>query len=257
MKILGIDLGSRSVKIAVFENGIFVSSNQVDTHKFYRDFCVNLNGKIDIDMPSLGVSGIDKIVSTGYGRNNANVKGGEIINELKAHTYGAIWQTGCESFTLLDIGGQDSKVISVSNKKMVDFVLNDKCAASCGRYLENMANILGLKVQEIEECYQEPVELSSTCAVFGESELIGRISEGYSIERLAAGVNYSLFKRIKPLMERFKNDSIVLSGGVALNTALRHFISQELNYDNIIVPTNPQLNGAIGCCVFGMEALSR
>jgi len=250
MKVLGIDLGSRSVKVAVLENKEIVHSDIIDTHLFYKNHCENIDGKININFENLKIDGIEKIVSTGYGRNNINIIGAEIITELKAHTYGAIWQTDHTTFTLLDVGGQDSKVICIKNGKMIDMVLNDKCAASCGRYLENMATVMGMTITEAEKYYIEPIELSSTCAVFGESELIGRISEGHSLKRIAAGVNYSLFKRIKPLIERFPNETLVITGGVAKNEALVHFIKKELGFINAVIPKEPQLNGAIGCCIY-------
>ncbi|NLP13255.1 MAG: 2-hydroxyglutaryl-CoA dehydratase [Clostridium sp.] len=250
MRILGIDLGSRAVKLALFEEERLVESRIYDTAVFYRDYCTNTNQKISIDFGRLEFGGFDKIVSTGYGRNNVNVENALVIVELKAHTFGAVWQTGLENFTLLDIGGQDSKVISVKNSRMVDMVLNDKCAASCGRYLENMAGVLGIGLDELVRHHKNPVELSSTCAVFGESELIGKISEGYGIGELAAGVNYSLFKRVKPIVERFPDDNLVVSGGVARNEALVSYIRKELGFKQIVIPERPQLNGAIGCCTY-------
>jgi len=250
MKIVGIDLGSRSVKIAVFEDDNFILGKVYDTAAFYRDYCSNENNIIKVDFSKLDIDNIEKIISTGYGRNNVNVNNAEVITELKAHTFGALWQTGLKDFTLLDIGGQDSKVISVKNGRMIDMVLNDKCAASCGRYLENMANVIGISIDEMKKYYNDPVELSSTCAVFGESELIGRISEGYAVPQLAAGVNYSLYKRIKPILARFPADNLVLTGGVANNEALIHFIKWDLGWGEIVVPKEPQLNGAIGCCAY-------
>ncbi|HHV28758.1 acyl-CoA dehydratase activase [Acetivibrio mesophilus] len=257
MRVLGIDLGSRAVKLAVFEDGNFSDSMVYDTASFYRDFCSNVNQKISIDFEKLGVGCFDNVVSTGYGRNNVNVENATVILELKAHTFGAVWQTGLEDFTLLDIGGQDSKVISVRNGKMVDMVLNDKCAASCGRYLENMANVLGIGIEELAGYYENPVELNSTCAVFGESELIGKISEGYSIKAMAAGVNHSLFRRIKPIIERFPHENLVVCGGVARNKALLEYIKSELDFKRIVTPKRPQLNGAIGCCAFKIRKMSR
>ncbi|HOM03611.1 MAG TPA: acyl-CoA dehydratase activase [Acetivibrio sp.] len=257
MRVLGIDLGSRAVKLVIFENGIFLDSMVYDTASFYRDFCSNVNQKISIDFEKLDIGRFDSVVSTGYGRNNVNVENSTVILELKAHTYGAVWQTGLEDFTLLDIGGQDSKVVSVRNGKMADMVLNDKCAASCGRYLENMANVLGISLEELTGHYENPVELNSTCAVFGESELIGKISEGYSIRELAAGVNYSLFKRIKPIIERFPHENLVVCGGVARNNALLEFIKSELDFKRVVVPRMPQLNGAIGCCAFKVRKGSK
>ena len=145
------------------------------------------------------------------------------------------------------------RVISVKNKKTVDMVLNDKCAASCGRYLENMAVVLAMTIPEMEKYHEQPVELNSTCAVFAETELIGRISEGYSIERLSAGVNYSLFKRIKPLIEKFPSNTLIMSGGVAKNKAIVYFIEKEMGYKEVIVLPKPQMNGAIGCYVYALN----
>lgn len=250
MRIVGIDLGSRAVKVAVFEENKYVLGKVYDTASFYRDYCNNENNTIKVDFGKLGIEHFQKVISTGYGRNNVNVNNAEIITELKAHTFGAIWQTGLKDFTLLDIGGQDSKVISVKNGRMADMVLNDKCAASCGRYLENMANVIGISIDEMKKYYNDPVELSSTCAVFGESELIGKISEGYAVPNLAAGVNYSLYKRIKPILARFPADKLVLTGGVANNDALIHFIKTDLGWGETVVPENPQFNGAIGCCAY-------
>ncbi|MDP4094468.1 MAG: acyl-CoA dehydratase activase [Bacillota bacterium] len=253
MRVLGIDLGSRSVKMVLMQDNNIAQTQIFDTAAFYRECCSSVDGKIHIDIERLGFSNIDKVVGTGYGRNNVNIAGAEIVIELKAHTIGAAWQTGLTDFTLLDMGGQDSKIISVAKGKMADMYLNDKCAASCGRYIENMANVLGIPLSELEKHYENPVELSSTCAVFGESELIGRISEGNRVSELAAGVNYSLFKRIKPLIDKFPSDVLVVTGGVARNRALIHFIEHETGFRRIVVPDHPQFNGAIGCCVIGMK----
>jgi len=254
MKIVGIDLGSRSVKIVLFEDNKITFNKVLDTALFYREYCKSIDGRINIDFDKLELGGIERIVGTGYGRNNVNIINAKIIVELKAHTLGAMWQTGLKDFILLDIGGQDSKVISVKNCKMIDMILNDKCAASCGRYLENMSTVLGISIDTLEKYYEAPVELSSTCAVFGESELIGRISEGYPLEQLAAGVNYSLFLRIKPMLERFKSETLVMAGGVAGNEALMYFIKNETCFKEVIVVEKSQLNGAIGCCVYGMNS---
>jgi predicted CoA-substrate-specific enzyme activase len=169
---------------------------------------------------------------------------------MKAHLYGAIYQTGMENFTLLDLGGQDSKVVKVKNKKMIDFVTNDKCAASSGRYLENMAKVLGISLQELSRYWKNPVELNSTCAVFGETELIGKIIEGHSIEKLAAGVNYTIFKRVKPMLFKLYSDAIIFTGGVAKNRAIIKILESETGAE-VILSDYPQYNGAIGCCYYG------
>lgn len=244
----GIDLGSRQVKIAVMKGDRVSDRRLFETAPFYRDYARLVDGELAVDFAALGLSDLDGVVSTGYGRNNVRLKGARAIPELKAHAVGACYQTGLSDFILLDLGGQDSKVIKVQAGAMVDFVTNDKCAASSGRYLENMAAVLGITLEELASHHENPVDLDATCAVFGESELIGRISEGHPLANLAAGVNYTIFRRIRPMLVRFLPGSVVFTGGVARSPALRRIIEAELDIE-VIVPADPQFNGAIGAAV--------
>ncbi|QUH24533.1 acyl-CoA dehydratase activase [Serpentinicella alkaliphila] len=252
MRILGIDLGSREVKIVVMEKDKIVIKKKISTMKFYRDYC-SFDGKVIVDLGKLDIGEIDRAVSTGYGKNNTNLKLFTQINEIKAHVYGAMYQTGLKDFILLDVGGQDVKVIKVEKGITTDLELNEKCAASCGRYLENMANVLEVSLDEMSKHYKDPVELNSTCAVFSESELIGSIAEGVSVEKLYAGVNYSLYKRLRPLLSKFKGKQLILAGGVANNLAIREYLQND--YSEIISIEEPQFNGAIGCCYYGSRFL--
>lgn len=245
----GIDLGSRSVKIALVGEGGLQEGRILETVPFYREFGVTGPEGLVVDFAALGLGAPEAVVATGYGRNTLRIAGAQTIAELKAHMLGAIWQTQLQDFTLLDLGGQDSKVIKVRQGRMADFATNDKCAASTGRYLENMAAVLGVSVAQLGGYAEEPVELSSTCAIFGESELIGRIVEGHPLPALAAGVNYTIFKRIRPLLGPLLSDILVFTGGVAHSSAIRHFLETELPVQ-VVVPPEPQLNGAIGCAVY-------
>ena len=247
---IGIDLGSRQVKIAIAKDGEITSLNSFDTIAFYREFIRKEHDRLAVDFWRLGLEDIKSLVSTGYGRNTVGLVGGEEIPELKAHTLGAGWQTGLKDFTLLDLGGQDSKVVLVREGRMVDFQTNDRCAASSGRYLENMAAVLGITLEELSSFADAPVDLSSTCAIFGESELIGMIIDGVPIANLGAGVNYTIYKRIQPMLRQLASDTIVFTGGVAHNKALREIIARETGAE-VLVPEHPQFNGAIGCCVYG------
>jgi activator of 2-hydroxyglutaryl-CoA dehydratase len=111
-----------------------------------------------------------------------------------------------------------------------------------------MAAALNISMEELSRHRREPAELTSTCAVFGESELIGFVVEGYSTASLAAGVNYSIFKRIKPMLVKLSSKTIVFTGGVAHNGALVEIIREELDME-VVVPENPQYAGAVGCCI--------
>lgn len=246
----GIDLGSRSVKLVVMNEAKQLEAAKVyETARFYREYGQRTEDGMVVDFAALGYPEVTHVTATGYGRNTIDIVGATIIPELKAHMLGAMAQTGLTDFTLLDLGGQDSKVIKVRKGRMVDFQTNDKCAASTGRYLENMAGVLDISLEELADYSENPVELSATCAIFGESELIGRIVEGYSTAELAAGVNYTIFKRIKPMLGALKSDTVIFTGGVALGGAIKEFITREMGAA-VIVPEHPQLNGAIGCAVY-------
>jgi predicted CoA-substrate-specific enzyme activase len=257
MKI-GIDLGSREMKLVIFDGRDFLEMKRYDTVEFYRRFGKRVGKKIKIDLldfhpclekvPVEILTEYDRLIITGYGRNNLNVEGAEIISEINAHARGAVYQTGLKNFTLIDLGGQDSKVTFVKDGKVNDFVMNDKCAAGGGRYLENMARVLGMTVEELGEYDENPVEISSTCATFGESEMLGKLMEGYKAEALAAGINRAVFSRILPFLSRFPHETFVLCGGVAKNRAIRRMI-EKYTGSRVLIPEHPQFNGAIGCVV--------
>lgn len=252
MRVLGIDLGSREVKIVLMEDNKIIQKMKVSTMSFYRDYC-DFDGKVIVNLEKLNIGQIDKAVSTGYGKNNTDLLLFTPINEIKAHVYGGMYQTDLKDFILLDVGGQDVKVVKVEKGITTDLELNEKCAASCGRYLENMANVLEISLSDMSNFHENPVELNSTCAVFSESELIGKIAEGVSIECLCSSVNYSLYKRLQPLLTKFKGKKLILTGGVANNAAIKRYLKQD--YEEIVSIPEPQFNGAIGCCYYGSKFL--
>ncbi len=235
------------VKIALKRDDGSYIFHSFDTISFYRKYGRLTSGKLAIDLASLGLPRFDKLLATGYGRYAMQLSGAEILPEPKAHTLGAIAETGLRDFTLIDIGGQDTKVVKVVQGRMVDFQTNDKCAASSGRYLENMAAALDISLDEMGQHSKDPAILSSTCAVFGESEVIGCLAEGKPIERICAGVNYSVVRRVMPDVRRMQSAHYILSGGVGRNNAVQRLLEQELQA-KVIVPQNHLFLGAIGCC---------
>jgi predicted CoA-substrate-specific enzyme activase len=244
MADVGIDLGSRFVKVAIRENND-INFKIIDTVTFYKDFVKRKNDKIEINFDFLEDKP-ERVVATGYGRNILSFANAEIISEIKAHFRGAKEQTGLKNFTLIDLGGQDSKVIKVDEGFIEDFIMNDKCAASTGRFLETAANILKMDLKELGECTENPVKLNSTCAIFSESEIVGKIAEGVDFREIAAGVNESIAKRIAPLVKRMKSEKYFMSGGVATIFAVRYFLEKEINAE-ILPLKNSQFNGSIGC----------
>jgi (R)-2-hydroxyacyl-CoA dehydratese activating ATPase len=253
--LIGLDLGSRSIKIVQMDSDEITGARMYDTIAFYRRHGTQGTGKLKIDLVGLGFDNEDGLVATGYGKITVQVEGALHVPEMQAHVQGAIYQTGLNDFTLLDIGGQDTKVVKVRAGRMVDFMTNDRCAASSGRYLENMAVILDLSVDELSSYSEAPAELNSTCAIFGETEIIAKIVEGCTLGSLAAGVNYTLFRRCAGMLNKLTSDIIVLAGGVAKNGALARIIAKETRR-HVICLDQPQYNGAIGCCRYGQAKLT-
>ncbi|MHB8174303.1 MAG: acyl-CoA dehydratase activase [Nitrospirota bacterium] len=246
----GMDLGSRQVKLVLVDGGTVTLKESFDTAAFYREYGKMADGELSVDLARLGLSGRSTggitLTVTGYGRNAVKVKGAEVISEVKAHGIGAMSQTGLKDFVLLDIGGQDTKVAKIKDGRMEDFLMNDKCAASSGRYIENMGNVLQMPVDEISCHHANPAHLSATCAIFGESEIIQKMTEGTPPEEIAAGVNLTVVKRVLPMLARFPDGPIVFAGGVARNAAVAHLLKARTGRELVTV-ADPVYNGALGC----------
>ena len=245
----GIDLGSRSVKVVGYVDGSIAHRAVYDTARFYREYGRMVGGELMVSFEALGLPAHpERLTVTGYGRNAVRVRGAQVISEVKAHTLGAVHQTGLREFTLLDIGGQDTKVVKVASGRVDEFIMNDKCAASSGRYIENMAAVLGMGLDELSRHWENPVSLSATCAIFGESELIQKIAEGVSASELAAAVNLSIVKRVLPMINRFHEGPLVFSGGVAKNVAISELLRQHTRRE-VLTLAEPSFNGALGCAL--------
>ncbi|MFC1512427.1 acyl-CoA dehydratase activase [bacterium] len=247
---IGIDLGSRFVKIVYGAGLKNLLYKKINTIEFYKKYCKKKDSKFVLNLQKLNIKsiGINKITATGYGKNITAFKDSKKITEIEAHVYGILNLFKHKNFTLLDIGGQDTKIINIRNRKITDFSMNDKCASGSGRYIENMSNIIGIPITELGSYYKNPVNLSHTCAIFGESEVISSIVEGISIQEIAGGINYSVFKRIKKDLINYNNEKIVFTGGLAKNKALAHYIKKELG-KTVVIPDNPEYTGALGCFI--------
>lgn len=248
---LGLDLGSQKVKSVVLNGKEIVRRDSWETVNFFKKF-LRKKGK-NLSLVSFPFFE-EKIGLTGYGSTFLKVAQGEKITELTAHLKGTLYFWGEEftEFTLLDVGGQDIKVIKVENRKIVDFLTNDRCAASSGSFLQHMANFLKVDLNFLTNQYRNPVNLNTTCSVFAETEIIEKISAGVSLERLCAGINRALFLRIKPFLLRMPSKVIILSGGGGKSPALAHFIKKELKAEVRVNPY-PEYTGALGCALIAEE----
>lgn len=245
----GLDLGSRSVKLVKYESPVFVESAVYNSVNFLNTYLKrNPDNSFSLKRSMLDIPEDIELTMTGYGKINIELKNVKKISEIKAHAYGAMEQSGLDDFTFVDLGGQDTKIVKIRAQKIVDFEMNDKCAASTGRYLENMSNMLEMELEEMGSYFKDPIELNSTCAVFGETEILSRLSEGIARERIAAAVNKAIVTRIQRHLLRLHSPRIVVVGGVAQNKAVLKFIEQVCEVE-VETPAYPQLNGAIGCAV--------
>jgi predicted CoA-substrate-specific enzyme activase len=253
---LGLDFGSRFVKMVYGpENGPLMR-RKLDSLVFYRDYLVRGRSRLEIDWPRLGLPEHPKVlVVTGYGKSLLK-EHFPTITEVRASFLGAREQTGLTHFILLEMGGQDTKVIYVKDGRVFDFLTNDRCAAGTGRYLENMARFLKMPLREFVGLWQEPAHISQTCAIFGESELIGFLLEGRPIERIAAGVNASVARRALALVRRYPCRTLVFTGGVAQNRSVVRMLKEESGL-KVVVPSYPQFTGAFGCYLEARAQLAK
>jgi (R)-2-hydroxyacyl-CoA dehydratese activating ATPase len=201
----------------------------------------------------------DQLVTTGYGRQLAleHTLSKEVITEIKAYALGA-QHLYPDVQTVLDIGGQDSKVILVNpGGKVTRFEMNDRCAAGTGRFLENMARVLGLSLEQFSQhalaAEGSAVRLSSMCTVFAESEVISLIGRGEDGRRVALGIHQAIVSRLSAMARRVcapggVRERFVFAGGVALNVCMRHLLAEALGVP-LTVPDSPQTVGALGAAL--------
>ena len=182
----GLDFGSRYVKLVLLPGRGGWGRPSWTASIFYRDYLVRVEGEVRIDWERLGLAPPEALVATGYGKDLLKAHF-PTITEIRAHFLGARYVTGLDHFILLEMGGQDTKVLYIREGRVFDFLTNDRCAAGTGRYLENMARFLKMPLTEFAGYWQDPVDISQTCAIFGETELVGHLLEGVEPARIAAG----------------------------------------------------------------------
>ncbi len=240
--ILGIDAGSTRIKGALWTGSSWILS-ALSSGISYEEEVRNL---IDIITSHAGISP-DYVVATGYGRKMVP-KVTQVVNEIGCHGKSAGYLVpGCR--TVIDIGGQDAKVICVSPQgKVTDFAMNDKCAAGTGRFLSILANSLSVSLDDLGVIGRdtEPLRLSSMCTVFAESEVIGLLSRGYAVPEIVAGINDAIARRTVSLASRLSiTPKVVFTGGVSANSDIISRLSRMIALE-ITVPDHAEYSGAIG-----------
>lgn len=200
---------------------------------------------------------VHSIVVTGYGRV-AVLEASRTVTEIKCHARG-VAELYPQIRTIIDIGGQDSKVIQIDSQgRVVDFAMNDKCAAGTGRFLQVMANALGLDVSELAdyENVEQAATINSMCTVFAESEIIGLLAQGVDKGSIIAGLHLSVGNRVAAMARRLGiSGEVAFTGGVAMNQGVKRSLEQELGCA-VLVPEVCQFTGALGAALIGLDVVA-
>ena len=254
MFTMGIDIGSTSSKAVILEDGIRVAARKV------IEAGIGSEGPDRVFADALSEAGITReeitrVMATGYGRMTFPGAGDQ-ASELSCHGKGIHYLIP-EARVVIDIGGQDAKVMQINERgALLNFVMNDKCAAGTGRFLDVMAGILSVQTSELAELAakaEEPLSISSVCTVFAESEVISHLAAGATRSDVAAGIHQSVAKRVAGLGNRIGfRGPIAMSGGVALNAGVVRALEHELG-KQIVTHPDAQLAGAYGAAILAFE----
>jgi len=238
----GLDVGSRTIKLVTFDATIR-DSRVIETGVNPMRRCREL----------LSEKKYERLVVTGYGRHLvAPVLQGEIVSEIKAFAIGSRYLFP-ECYSVIDIGGQDSKVILLSDKGEVrKFEMNDRCAAGTGKFLEIMANTLEVNIAGIGNLAlsaSKIIQINSLCTVFAESEVVSLIAKGEEPGAIALALHEAIATRIVTMVRRVGiKEKIVFAGGASLNRCLQKLLEQKLGV-GLIIPDSPQTVGALGAAL--------
>lgn len=249
MKVIGIDSGSTTTKGVLIEDGNLIDQYLIGTQG-------NPKGSMKEVLTYLGYQPEEMtLVSTGYGRKL--VQADHCITEITCHAVGVRYLDPTIE-QIIDIGGQDCKAIKLSSKgKVLDFNMNDKCAAGTGRFVDVQMRILGEDIKNLDSFVKDatPEKINSMCTVFAESEVIGLIAQDIAPANIALGVLHSIVHRISNQYAKVQpkpDKPLFLSGGLAQSQVIRDLLSQ---YTETEVKSHPdaQFAGAIGAAMLGLE----
>jgi predicted CoA-substrate-specific enzyme activase len=255
MITVGIDVGSITAKAAVVRDGVAIADKLILTGYNARYAGEKV---FEALMKETGIdrSAVDKIISTGYGRNSVSIAD-KAVTEITCHAAGAHYLKP-DVRSVIDIGGQDSKAIALDEDGNVkNFAMNDKCAAGTGRFLEVMANALEVDLDDFGSfslSADQPSKISSLCTVFAESEVISLISKGEKRENIIAGIHESIAARVAAMANRTGlTPPILMTGGVAKNLGVVKALEKKIG-QQIEVSPQSQLTGAIGAALLAQRA---
>ena len=252
----GLDIGSTMTKVVIIGQEI-ISSVVTLTGPEQRKLANKVMEEA-LNKANLSFDKITYLVATGYGRINVPFADRQ-ITEISCHARG-IADLFPEAKTIIDIGGQDCKGIKLNKGRIIGFVMNDKCAAGTGRFLEVMAESLGVKLSEIGElslAAKNRIGISSTCTVFAQQEVVSKLAEGVPVEDLLAGIHEALASRIYGLVSKLKPErEVVITGGGAKNIGLVKALEDKFGFP-LVIPSEPLLTGALGAALISKDIVKK
>jgi (R)-2-hydroxyacyl-CoA dehydratese activating ATPase len=255
----GVDVGSTQGKAVIMSNeggGTIIGRALVDTGANVTKAAENGFHEA-CKMAGISPSDVGYVVGTGYGRYKITF-GNTQMTEISCHAKGAHYLYP-NTHTVIDMGGQDAKAISVgANGEVLDFVMNDKCAAGTGRFLSNAADVMGVTLDEIgpiSEKGKNPVKITTVCTVFVESDILSYLSLGKKPEDILKGVHLAIAKRTISLARRVAIEpAITMTGGVSRNIGMVKALEAVLD-TKLQVSPDAHYTGAIGAALFALEKL--
>ena len=258
MYFAGIDVGSLSTDTVILDGRRRIVAYDISPTGANSKVAGESSFRHALDRAEISVKQIACAVSTGYGRVSLEFAD-KAVTEITCHGRGA-HHLFPDTRTIVDIGGQDSKVIRLgSGAKVVDFSMNDKCAAGTGRFLEVMAKALEVDLEEMGPLSMrstEQIAISSMCTVFAESEVISLVAQAKPKEDIINGIHKAICNRISSLMDRVGIEpEVTMTGGVAKNTAIVENIRQKV-HGRINVPEEPQIVGALGAALIAIDLVA-
>jgi predicted CoA-substrate-specific enzyme activase len=253
----GIDVGSTMTKVVILNGGI-IASIIGPTGPEHRRLANQVMDKA-LKKATVSFQAITYIVSTGYGRINVPFADKQ-LTEITCHARG-VASLFAKAKTIIDIGGQDVKGIKIDgNGKMIDFAMNDKCAAGTGRFIEVIADSLGVpldKVGDLSLQSKNPAKISNICTIWAQQEVAASLAEGVPIFDLLAGIHQSLADRIIRMVNRLKVEKeVIVTGGGGKNKGLLKALSEQLGHE-VLVPEEPLITGALGAALVGKEIVEK
>jgi predicted CoA-substrate-specific enzyme activase len=248
----GVDIGSTMTKVVIMDDSVLASVIG-PTGPEHRKLANRVMEEA-LKKAKLPFEDITYVVATGYGRINVPFADKQ-ITEISCHARG-LSHIFPEARTVIDIGGQDSKGIKLKDGRAVDFVMNDKCAAGTGRFLEVAAEELGVKLEDMGKISLEAKKaesISNTCTVFAAQEVISKLSGGAALADIIAGLHEAIATRVYGMLRRLKIErEVAMTGGGAKNIGLVKALEAKLGFA-VLVPPEPLLTGAIGAALLGKD----